>query len=351
MSKKRKKIGIIGHFAFGLHMTDGQTVKTLTFTRGLEKRFGEDEICKADTHGGAISLLKLPFQAFGMMRRADNIMIFPAQRGVRVIVPLLSFLNRFFHRRLHYCVIGGWLPALLKGKRLLQRGLKRFHGIYVETGVMRSAMAAMGFDNVFIVPNCKDLGITAKEDLKVIFGEPLQLCTFSRVMREKGIEDAVNAVADINSRYDKKVYALDIYGPVDPAQTEWFESVKSTFPPSVSYRGAVAYEQSAAILREYDALVFPTHFYTEGIPGTIIDAYAAGIPVIAARWESFSDIIREGETGIGYEFDHYDGLLNAMTFFYENRNTLGTMKENCIREACKYLPENALEALIQQIGA
>jgi hypothetical protein len=55
------------------------------------------------------------------------------------------------------------------------------------------------------------------------------------------------------------------------------------------------------VLKDYFALLFPTHFYTEGIPGTVIDAYAAGIPVISAKWESYSDVIDEGVTGIGYK--------------------------------------------------
>lgn len=351
MSKKRKRIGIIGHFAFGLDMTDGQTVKTLTFTSGLEKYFGKDEILKADTHGGLSSLMKLPFQALGMLRRTDNIVVFPAQRGVRVIVPLLSFLNRFFHRRLHYCVIGGWLPSLLNGKRYLQRRLKEFHGIYVETSVMKSALEEMGVRNIYMVPNCKDLRITAKEDLNPIVEEPLRVCTFSRVMQEKGIEDAVRAVAEINDKHQKTVYALDIYGPIDPAQKDWFEALKQTFTDVVRYCGAVSFEKSVDTLKNYYALLFPTRFYTEGVPGTLIDSYAAGVPVIASRWESFSDVVREGETGIGYEFDHYDGLLKALTDFCENRNTVGVMKENCIKEACRYLPENALKVLIEQIGA
>lgn len=351
MSKKLKKIGIIGHFAFGLNMTDGQTVKTRTFTDYLEKHYGRKEVLKADTHGGLLSLMKLPFHALNLLRRTGCIVVFPAQRGVRIIVPLLSFLNRFFHRNLHYCVVGGWLPELLKNKQLLRRWLKRFQGIYVETSVMKSAMEAMGFCNIFIVPNCKELQITKKEDLTDKKEEPYRLCTFSRVMREKGIEDAVNAVTDINRRYHHTVYTLGIYGPVDSAQTEWFDSLKNTFPPYITYQGAVPYDRSVDVLRQYDALVFPTHFYTEGIPGTIIDAYAAGVPVISARWESFSDIIREGATGIGYEFDSYEDLLDKLIYVYKNQKAICEMKENCIEEARNYLPDSALAVLIKQLGA
>ena len=41
--------------------------------------------------------------------------------------------------------------------------------------------------------------------------KPLPLCTFSRVMKEKGIEDAVYAVRTVNEHFGRTVYTLDIY--------------------------------------------------------------------------------------------------------------------------------------------
>lgn len=65
-------------------------------------------------------------------------------------------------------------------------------------------------------------------------------------------------------------------------------------------------------LKNYFALVFPTLFYTEGIPGTIIDAYAAGLPVISSKWESYDDVIEDNITGVGYEFGSDDALVEIL---------------------------------------
>ena len=70
------------------------------------------------------------------------------------------------------------------------------------------------------------------------------------------------------------------------------------------------------MLKNYFLLAFPTKFYTEGIPGTILDAYAAGVPVIASKWESFFDVIEEGKTGIGYEFDNQKELEKILAVSY-----------------------------------
>ena len=45
--------------------------------------------------------------------------------------------------------------------------------------------------------------------------------------------------------------------------------------------------------------IFPTRFTTEGIPGSIIDSYYAGVPVLASKWNSFDDVIEDGKTGVG----------------------------------------------------
>lgn len=106
-------------------------------------------------------------------------------------------------------------------------------------------------------------------------------------MKEKGIEDAINAVKTVNKEAGRIVYTLDIYGQVDSRQTQWFENLKNTFPDYIKYRGLIDYDKSVDVLKNYCVLLFPTHFYTEGIPGTILDAYAAGIPVISCKMGKF----------------------------------------------------------------
>src|SRR5699024_10336083 len=102
--------------------------------------------------------------------------------------------NFFKNRRIHYVVIGGWLPEFLKKRKNLMRILKSFDGIYVETNTMRKELEEQGFTNVHVMPNCKNLNILEKSQLIYHHSEPYKLCTFSRVMKEKGIEDAVEAV-------------------------------------------------------------------------------------------------------------------------------------------------------------
>ena len=203
---------------------------------------------------------------------------------------------------------------------------------------MKRALEEQGFENVFVMPNCKKLTVISENDLVYPEGAPYKLCTFSRVMREKGIEDAIGAVKVINEKYGKTVYSLDIYGQVDAGQQEWFDKISKEFPPYVKYLGQVEYDQSVEVLKKYFALLFPTRYRTEGVPGTIIDAYAAGLPVIASKWENFDNIIDES-TGIGYDFESIEALISILDEVQRNPECITDRKKCCLEKYYLFSPD------------
>ena len=245
-------------------------------------------------------------------------------------------------------VIGGWLPEFVATRKWLKNALMKFAFIYVETSTMKNQLEAMGFTNIVLLPNCKDLNVIRLEELVYTKQEPFKLCTFSRVMKEKGIEDAVNAVKAVNDKIGKNVYTLDIYGQVDKEQTDWFANLQTKFPDYVKYKGLVPFDKTTEVLKDYFLLLFPTKFYTEGIPGTIIDAYAAGLPVISSRWESFSDVVEDNVTGIGYEFGSDEALFETLEMIERNPQIVINMKEACLRKSTSYLPKFVIGRFIEK---
>lgn len=345
-----KKVCVIGHFGEGKVLLNGQTVKTKIITEELQNQLGNEQVLKIDTHGGFKVLLKAPINVLKGLKNCENVIIFPAHNGLRVYAPLLAIARKLFkHRKLHYVVIGGWLPQLLSNKKWLVKYLKEFNGVYVETQTMKRTLDKYGFTNIYVMPNCKKLNILSENELVYPTKEPYKLCTFSRVMKEKGIEDAVCAVKQVNDQFGRVVYTLDIYGQIDFNQTEWFENLKLKFPKYIKYCGCVDADKSVDVLKNYFALLFPTHFYTEGILGTIIDAYAAGVPVISAKWESFDDVVDNDITGVGYDFDNKGQFEDVLFYASKNFQKLFDMKENCICKANNYIPESTIQIMTRKI--
>lgn len=344
-----KKACVIGHFGFDENLLNGQTIKTKNVTQELEKHFGEDSILKIDTHGGVKRLPKLIVKMFKAFRSCENIIIFPAHNGVRIFVPLCNVINIFFRRKVHYVVIGGWLPSFIRNRGILKFGLNFFTGIYVETSTMKKELEKLGLNNIEILKNFKKIKILSNSELESVYDKPYKICTFSRVMKEKGIEDIVDAVISINKKNRDKIYELDIYGQVDKEQEEWFENLKKSFPDYISYRGIVQSDESVEVLKKYFLLVFPTRFFTEGIPGTILDAYAAGVPVVSSRWESFFDVVDDGCTGIGYEFGNLKELINTLEQISDFPEIIVEKKFKCLNKAKEYVPELVLQSLIKRL--
>lgn len=341
-----KKVAVIGHFGFGHEYLDGQTVKTIIITEELCHHFGNNAVLKIDTHGRIKTIFKAPFQIFKALKNSKNIIILPAYNGLRVFVPILQIQNRLFHRKLHYCVIGGWLSDMLKTKKKLAKQLKKFDGIYVETNTMKMALEEQGFTNVVVMPNCKDLHILDENELVYSTKEPFKLCTFSRVMKEKGIDDAIEAVKKVNEVNGRVVYTLDIYGQVDSSQSEWFDDLQKAFPEYVKYSGVVPFNKSVEVLKDYYALLFPTYYEGEGFAGTLLDAMAAGIPVIASDWKYNSEIVN-GENGLLFETHNVDDLIVKMDRL-SKFNTIAR-KIDIIKESEKYQPSEVLKILIEKL--
>ena len=341
-----KKVCVVGHFGFGHDLLNGQTIKTKIVADEIEKNVREKGLVRVDTHGGIKALLKLPFLLAYAVVFFKNVVFLPAYNGLRIIVPILVLYNIFFNRKLHYVVVGGWLPVFLQNKPFLRRCLKAVDCIYVETKSMKQTLNSLGFDNVLVLPNFKDLNILEENELPCVQCGAFKFCTFSRVMKEKGIEDAVTSIKNINQKYGREICSLDIYGQVDCNQKDWFDRLKNDFPSYIQYKGMVPFEKSVETLKEYYMLLFPTYYNGEGFAGTLIDAFAAGVPVIASDWHFNCEIVDDNENGFIVKARNVENLIEKIEWCIQNAETVADMKINCLKKAEALSPAKVINQLV-----
>ena len=345
-----RKISIIGNFDIKNNSYNGQTIKTRIVADELESLYGASEIKRIDTAGGKSVVLRLLFQLFGCVVRSRNVIILPAQNGIKVILPLVVIYNLLFRRRIHYVVIGGWLAELLQRNRWLLPFAKRLHMIYPETKNMKDSLAGLGLHRVKVMPNCKPLHILSADELAGCNLRPMRFCIFSRITPTKGIDDAVQAVSLANEKAGSTIATLDLYGNVEEADRAWFETLQTKIPNFVKYCGKVAFDKSVYTLKEYTALLFPTYYPGEGLAGTVIDAFAAGLPVIASDWHDNANIITDGKNGFVFPTHDVNRLAEIILDIYKCQDRLVPMKLNCIQSAQAFLPPMVIRTIAEEIA-
>lgn len=340
------KVTVVGALDVTEKATGGQTVKTRELLCLLEQHIGNKEVKYVDTFGWKKNPFGLFFRYLWLSSYSKNIIMLPAHKGLQVFSRLLYISKKLFGARIYYDVIGGWLYDKVKDNGGLSHILKKYDGIWVETSSMKLSLEKIGFNNVFVVNNFKALR-PIEISTKISFNFPRKLCTFSRVLKEKGIEDAIDVVTRINKERGTIWCTLDIYGKVDHGYQDSFDELRSRFPQYVAYKGVIDADQSVEILKYYYLLLFPTHYQTEGIPGSIIDAYFAGLPVVSSRWENFKDVIDEGCTGFGFEMNNNDDFYHLLGKLLDDSTLIQECKKKCIEKSKEYTPEYVYSQVIQ----
>ena len=94
-------------------------------------------------------------------------------------------------------------------------------------------------------------------------------------------------------------------------------------------------------------MLFPTYYEGEGFAGTLIDAMAAGVPVIASNWRYNKEIVINNKTGLLIE--NSETLFEKLNYIMKNIGLINDMKKCCIKEAKKYSPQVALLQLIKKV--
>ena len=342
--KDIKKVAVIGHFGGDNTFLDGQTVKTKNFVAALKGSSNWDVEC-IDT----FYKKRKPFTLLKKIQKAckehDDIFVMPSSRGLSLIMFVLKKYIKCRNLRVHHIVIGGMFPSYLKKHKKALNIEHRFTSIWIETLKLKIAMNELGFNNVFLFPNfkmLKPLQTPATYDSKVF-----RFCMFSRVIPEKGIELAINSLKSFYK--EGKQVLLDIYGPVDSGYKDSFSKIVEENKDFVEYKGVINQNEIPETLKNYYMLLFPTYWKGEGFPGTILDAFIAGIPVISSDWNCNTEVVTNMFSGLVYPSSSFGTLDEAIDYSLYNKEKIIAMRDNCLLEYRKYFPNEIIKKVIEFI--
>jgi glycosyltransferase involved in cell wall biosynthesis len=337
---KQSDFFVFGYFGYLTNQLDGQTVKTRSVHQLLEEKVNI-QIPFYDTEKIKSNKLSL-IPALLQLVQSKHVIYLPAQNNLKSFFPFLFILSKIFNFKIHYFVVGGWLFNFLQNNQSLVQKLKGIHKIYPETNRLCQQLSEKyEINNTCVFPNFR---FFEPDEPKLAIAQEsnhsLKLVFFSRINKLKGI----NTIFDILPRLKFPV-EVDFFGPIHPSEEDDFLK-RISRSKNARYRGILQPSEVYQVLMQYDVLLFPTQYYTEGLPGAIVDAYISGIPVIATEWVHAHEFIQHGKTGFLIPFTNCeDQLIVFLEQINSDRDLLTQLKVNAFKEANKYSSDYAWNIL------
>jgi glycosyltransferase involved in cell wall biosynthesis len=333
-----KKILVIGYFGYRSNQLDGQTVKTrciLELLKSHENELGEIKYYDTQEFRYKKSSLLLFFK---LLASCNKIVIVPADRNLDFVFPMVFIFSGVFRYDIIHIGIGGWLDDYFK-----RRPLQRYMARKIKANLMENISVCdnlskdFGFNNTRVMPNFRIHNHNAEisdnnGNLRIVY--------MSRIQKKKGLDIIFQIAEYISRNFQNDSIRIDFYGAVldedKPYFQEWVE--KYDF---LCYYGELLPDKIHSKLSEYDLLILPTRYYTEGFPGAVLDAYISGIPVLVSNWKHAHEYVENGVSGYICDVNHTDQFIQVIEELFRDRNKLTELKNGAFRHSKKYTKENA----------
>lgn len=145
-------------------------------------------------------------------------------------------------------------------------------------------------------------------------------------------------IADIlNILKDKHDIIVDCYGDLDGC-VEYVDKINKKISHlhlkgKLNMKGKIENGELRSLLKKYDAYFSASHM--EMSPVNIMEAQAAGLPVVAARVGGIPDVINDGKTGLLYEVDDPQSAASLLSKLIKDKK----LRETIGQAGRKYVSE------------
>ena len=151
----------------------------------------------------------------------------------------------------------------------------------------------------------------------------LRISYIGNLAWQKGVHILIQAF----SRLDQDRAVLNIYGGEDTFPRYTQELHRLARSPSIRFMGALPRERLWLALAETDILVIPSLWY-ETFSLVALEAFAAGVPVIASRLGALEERIHHGQDGLLFRPGDPDDLARYLQLLMNEPTVLERLRRN-----------------------
>lgn len=330
----KNRFFVLGYFGYKTNQLDGQTVKTRDIYRLLKEQYPNRRIDFFDTQNFKYNKSSV-LSMFKKLCQCNTLIYLPANNNLKYIFPIVFAYSKIFGFKIHYFVVGGWLCSFIKNLPIHRWMLRHIKGIHVETKRLKHDLETeYGYKHIDIFPNFRFFDFTPVQNST----SKLRLVFMARIMKKKGLDWIFHLANYIEENNLGNQISITFFGQINENDKYYFLSNVDHFT-FTDYRGALQPNEIYTTLSNYDVLLLPTHFYTEGLPGSIVDAYISCIPVIATDWLNAREFIEDNKTGFVIPFENGENALISKVIQLNNeRQLLTELKTNVTNKRSCFAP-------------
>ena len=129
----------------------------------------------------------------------------------------------------------------------------------------------------------------------------------------KGLMDVIKSIPLVVEEYDNVSFILTGGENVSKVQPECEEMGIIKY---VNFWGWIKEEEKIKLYNSVDMLLLPS--YNEGLPYVIIEALAAGIPIISTPVGGIPEVVEDGKNGFIIDFGDYNALAKRILYLLQN---------------------------------
>ena len=150
---------------------------------------------------------------------------------------------------------------------------------------------------------------------------PFRVLAVGRLIPKKGFDLLIRACArirhDLNAARGQPPWSLTIIGDGPRRHDVERLARELSVQDAVTFRGALPFQDVQDAYTQADLLVVPSRrdaetSDTDGLPNVLIEASAAGLPVVGTRIGGIQDLVQSGETGILVPPDDVTALVRGI---------------------------------------
>lgn len=342
------KIGYWSNLKGDSVVSDGQVLKSRSLLAKLKQHFSDGNIFVVDVHRWKRRPVRTFFKTIKMIKKSETIIISTSYGGLNLILKIINLLFKKRQNDFILIAVGGRLNKYAEENKTNMKLLKGFKTVLVQGTAQMVELKNLGFINVEVFPNFREYHPILKK-----YDSPskknIDLCVFSRITKEKGVSDAIQAVYEANKILGENIFSVDFYGNIAEDYKNEFFSELDLLGENGKYKGVAKSEEAPGILCNYFLLLFLTYHNGEGQAGTILDSYFAGIPVIATKWNLNSEFVFENKNGYLVNIKSPKEAAEKLVYAYENFEQTNSMRKEASLLAEQYTPNKVMPILLKYL--